>query len=71
MYRHYVKKDDKNIHKCVEPCPIMNDDIRPGLLPYIGIMIGSVYCQNCKHHKNNDYDITLTWIECGKLIKKD
>jgi hypothetical protein len=79
--KYTIKKDSKNIHKCSEPCPFLNDGKSEAYSILNGVKIGSGFCQKeCKHHKNNnmiekygkDYNVSLggvIWIECDKLDK--
>lgn len=44
---------------CVERCMVKDN----------GVMIGSVTCQECKHHKGNNQDEfgDISWIKCEKI----
>ena len=47
---------------CLTPCIVKNN----------GVMIGSIRCQGCLHHKDNNkgkgkYDSELTWLICDVI----
>lgn len=77
--KYTIKKDSKNIHKCSEPCPFLNEGKSETYSIFNGVKIGSGFCQKeCQHHKNNnmiekygkDYDVSIggvIWLECDKL----